>query len=148
MKTYARIQKAVVAEIVSTAADIKTLYHPGLEFLDVTVTVPQPAVGWLYVGGAFSAPVIVPPVPQQVTAFQARAALHLMPGKVAPATLLDDVNAAVTAAAVGNPVAALAWEYATVVTRQGVLVASIGGGLGLTSAELDAVFIAAAAIVA
>ncbi len=97
---------------------------------------------------AVEAPAVAPKIPQQVTAFQARAALHAIPGKTAPATLLDDVNAAVTAAAVADPVASLAWEYAAVVTRQGVLVASIGSGLGLTSDQLDALFVAAAKIVA
>ena len=97
---------------------------------------------------AVAPPVKPAAVPAQVTAFQARAALHAMPGKTAPATLLDDVDAAVTAAAVANPVAALAWEYATVITRGGQFVASISAALGLTSDQVDAVFTAASKIAA
>ncbi|MGA2228223.1 MAG: hypothetical protein ABSH41_27635 [Syntrophobacteraceae bacterium] len=45
MKTYARIQNGAVMEIVSTAGDITTMFHPDLVWVDVTANNPQPVPG-------------------------------------------------------------------------------------------------------
>jgi len=59
MKTFARIQDGLVAELFATDADITELFVPALVWVDVT-EVPGVVQGWLYDGSAFTAP---PPVP-------------------------------------------------------------------------------------
>ena len=85
------------------------------------------------------AEITIPPagivVPASVSARQARLALLA-------AGLLDQVEAAVATA--GGSVR-IEWEYATVNERASPLLAAIAGALGLTDAQVDALFIAAAA---
>ncbi len=82
-----------------------------------------------------------PPVPQSVTVRQARLALLR-------AGLLDAVDAAI--AAIPDPVqrtaAQIEWEYATVIERNSPLVTSLAAGLGLTAADIEALFEAASRI--
>jgi len=84
-------------------------------------------------------PVVV--VPTSVTPRQARLAL-LQIGK------LDAVSAALTA--IPDPArrtaAQIEWEYATVIERNSALVTSLAAGLGLTAADIDALFEAASRI--
>lgn len=77
-------------------------------------------------------------VPQEVTMRQARRALHAA-GK------LSAVNAAI--AALPDPpktVALIEWEYSSTVRRDSQFVALLGSALGLDTAGLDALFVAAA----
>ncbi|MFM9829724.1 MAG: hypothetical protein ACKVOB_13445 [Sphingomonas sp.] len=64
------------------------------------------------------------------------------------AGLLDDVEAAINgiADAAARTAAQIDWEYATEVRRVSPLVASLGPALGLTDAQIDALFVAAAGI--
>lgn len=82
----------------------------------------------------------VPPpsaIPQEVTMRQARLALHAA-GK------LPAVNAAIAALPDPPKTAALIeWEYSRTVRRDSRLVAMLGPALGLDSAALDAIFVAA-----
>ncbi len=84
-----------------------------------------------------------PPVviPQSVTMRQARLALLGI-------GLLDDVDAAI--AAIPDPVqrkaAQIEWEYAAVIERNSPLVTSLAAGLGLTAADIEALFEAASRI--
>lgn len=78
------------------------------------------------------------PVPDEVTNFQARAALL-------GAGLFEMVNSAILALPMTD-VAYQAWEYANTVTRHGALVNAMAQQLGLTSEQLDNLFRAAAAI--
>ena len=82
------------------------------------------------------APYVPPPAPPvtQVTMRQARLALLA-------ADLLDDVEAMMTQA---DRAVQIEWEYATVVDRASPLVASISSSLGLSNAEIDALFVNAA----
>lgn len=59
---YARIENGIVAELVDVpeGVDISDLYHPDLQFVDVSGVAPQPEDGWTYAGGVFAAPVYVP----------------------------------------------------------------------------------------
>lgn len=83
-------------------------------------------------------PVPVPTVPQFVSRFQARAALHL-------AGLLDDVEALMTAP--DTPaLAKLAWTDAQEFERQSPTIAALAGAVGLTEQDIDALFITAAGI--
>jgi hypothetical protein len=82
-----------------------------------------------------------PAVPVSVLMWQAKAALAAQPSPTAGQTMLDVTNAAVTA--IGGTVA-IFWEYATTLARDDPNVASLGATLGLSSAQIDALFIAAA----
>lgn len=86
--------------------------------------------------GTFSPapPVVV--VPASVSMRQARLALL-------SAGLLDQVNALI---ATQSQATQIEWDYASDVWRDRDLVASLGAGLGLTGAQIDALFIAAKAI--
>lgn len=77
-----------------------------------------------------------PPVPQSVTPRQARLALL-------GAGLLDAVNAAVAAA---SAQAQIDWNYALEIRRDNALIAGMAATLGLTSAQIDDLFRAAAAL--
>ena len=77
-------------------------------------------------------PYIPPPpvIPSVITMRQARLAL-LQAGK------LSEVNAAISQA---GEAAQIEWEFATEVHRSWPLVAALQSGLGLTDADLDALF--------
>jgi hypothetical protein len=62
MSTYARIDGNVVRELLTTDAEIATLFHPSLEWADVSGHEVQ--VGWVCVeGGGFVAPPPSEPAP-------------------------------------------------------------------------------------
>lgn len=56
MKTYARIDGGNVAELFTTDGDISEMFHPSIQWVDVTNAAPAPAVGWGYSSGVFSTP--------------------------------------------------------------------------------------------
>lgn len=78
-------------------------------------------------------------VPQEVSRFQAKAALAL-------AGLLPQADAAVAAS--GNVVLQLAWAEATTFKRNSPGIAALAPAIGLDDAALDDLFRAAAEIVA
>jgi hypothetical protein len=85
-----------------------------------------------------TAPVSV--VPQTVSMAQARLALI-------GAGLFSTIDAGLKALPEPQRTTALtAWEYAPTVSRNGALVTTLAGQFGLTEAQLDALFTAAAAI--
>jgi len=89
--------------------------------------------------GTFSNPPPDPaPVPQSVTRFQALAALH-------NAGLLDAVKALMADPAT-DPITVLAWDNGQTFNRNSSTIISMGTVLGLTSTDLDNLFIAAAQI--
>jgi hypothetical protein len=77
-----------------------------------------------------------PGVPRQVPRWQARRALL-------NAGLLDAVEAAVAAA---DRHVQITWEDAPNIVRDSPFIAAIGPSLGLTDAQIDALFVAAAQI--
>ena len=83
------------------------------------------------------APYSPPPplIPSSVSPAQMRVALHR-------AGLLATVQAIADAA----PEAKIIWEYATVILRSSPLISAMSGQSGLTETEIDALFVAAAAI--
>jgi hypothetical protein len=79
-------------------------------------------------------------VPQTVSMAQARLALI-------GAGLFSTIDAGLKALPEPQRTTALtAWEYAPTVSRNGALVTTLAGQFGLTEAQLDALFVAAAAI--
>jgi len=96
-------------------------------------------IGWDVVNGQPVAPVKPAPavvVPDKVSRFQARAALM-------QAGLLDQAEAAVAQA---GPLAQLAWADAVEFRRTSPTINALAPALGLTSQQIDALFIAAAQI--
>lgn len=79
---------------------------------------------------------LTPDVPASVSPLQARRALRA-------ANLLATVTAALEAA---DDETREAWEYATEIRRDNALVAAVAVGVGLTTEQVDALFIAAAAL--
>ena len=79
---------------------------------------------------------VIQGVPQSVTMRQARLALLA-------AGLLDMVEAAITAA---GPEAAIEWEYAADVQRGAGLVPAMAAALGMTDAQIDALFVTASTL--
>ncbi len=78
-----------------------------------------------------------PRIPASVHMWQAKAALQ-------SAGKLDAANAAVAGS--GNQNIIMAWEWAPEISRDSPAVAAVGAAIGLASADLDALFIAADAI--
>lgn len=94
---------------------------------------------WRWDGSSWQpyAPVIVP---SEVSMMQARLAL-LQTG------LLDQVDAQIAAMTDPPRIASkIRWEFATAVRRDDPLVAELGAALGLSQAQLDALFIQAATL--
>ena len=78
-----------------------------------------------------------PVVPQEVTALQARRALRA-------AGLYDTVKAAVEAAT--DPDVRDSWDYAAVWHRDAMWIGLLGAQLGLSQAQIDALFVQAASL--
>lgn len=101
-------------------------------------------IGWHYANSAFTAPApVAPVVPSSVTNYQARAVLTVTPSSIPGKSLFDLVNSAITAQ---GGLALQAWEYANDVARDGPLVISLASSLGVSKAQMDALFIQAATI--
>lgn len=65
MKTYARIQDGLVAELLNTEGDVTSMFNAALVWVDVSAN-PDIAEGWRANGANFvppSAPPPAPPVP-------------------------------------------------------------------------------------
>lgn len=56
MKTYARIEHNIVQELFSTSGKITELFHPSMQWVEITDLKTQPAEGWHYMDGAFTEP--------------------------------------------------------------------------------------------
>lgn len=97
-----------------------------------------PGPGYTYDGSQWVAPP-PPPVPYQVTAFQARAALY-------NANLLATVEAAVAAST--DETLKLAWNHALHFERTSPTIATMAAALGLTDQQVDDLFWAASVITA
>lgn len=106
--------------------------YSGLTWLDKTQAKPTEAA----ITEEMAVLTAASAVPQSVTACQARLALNA-------GGLLAEVNTAVNAA---GGATLITWEYATIINRADPLITSIGTSLGLTSAAIDALFVAAAAL--
>lgn len=82
----------------------------------------------------------VEPVPEAVTRFQARAALHLAGHLAAIEAIMADPQT--------DMLARLAWQDALQFERDSPTVAAMSAALGLTPAQVDALFRTAAGILA
>lgn len=93
---------------------------------------------WIEEGNTPEPADIIPvPVPQIISRFQAKAVLLQM-------ELLDDVETLMTSA---SPIVKLAWENAIEFNRQSPSLLAMSSALGLSSEQLDALFIEASKVV-
>jgi hypothetical protein len=127
--------RAAVIEngVVTNVIEVESLdVFPGL--VDGT----DAEIGDAWDGTTFTHPAPAPPaVPASVTMRQARLAL-LAAGK------LETVNSAIASmAGAEGDVARIEWEYAREVRRDSPLMASMMPVLGMTDAEIDALFVTA-----
>lgn len=137
MERYAIIENGIVDNIV--VADSEFAAEQGWIACETDI-----ATGWSYDGGEFSAPVVPPEeiraAIRPVSMRQARLAL-LAAGKLA------DVDTALNAMPSPQKEAArIEWEYAAEVRRDAPLIAALGGALGLSEDQIDALFAAAAVL--
>ncbi len=99
----------------------------------------RPGVGLRWTGIVFGVK-----IPDAVTNFQIRAALHDLPGKNNPGqTLFDEIDVAMIKM---GGTSRQAWEYANIVTRTGALVKQVALGFGVSDEELDNIFISASGL--
>lgn len=131
---YAYIENGIVKQ--TLRVDPHALFAPG--YASQFVEAPDDVqVGHTYADGVFTAPPAPAlTVPQSVSMRQARLALLA-------AGLLGAVETAITQA---GAAATIEWEYATSVDRTYGLVPAMATALGLTGEQLDALFVAAAAL--
>lgn len=107
--------------------------------VDITGLNPMPDVGWLFINGQLQPPDPTKPVPpQEVTRFQARAALY-------QAGLLDQVEASI-AAPDTDMMLKLAWQDAQTFKRNSQFVSGMALKLGLSEQQIDSLFVAASQI--
>ena len=127
---------AVVNTIVATVAEAQAAYPDA-----VCVPADTGSIGWLWDGETLTPPPPEPPVvPSAVTMRQARLALL-------GAGLLDDIDAAINGLPSPQKEAArIEWEYSQEVQRHNGFVSVLAPMLGLTEAQTDALFIAAAGL--
>lgn len=93
---------------------------------------------WIEEGNTPDPVDIIPvPVPEIISRFQAKAVLLQM-------ELLDDVETLMTSA---SPIVKLAWENAIEFNRQSPSLLAMASALGLSSEQLDALFIEASKVV-
>lgn len=96
----------------------------------------RPGPDYVWGGSEWAAP--APSVPESVTPWQAREALRL-------AGILGAVNSYIDA--LGDASAAyVAWHYAERIRRNSPFFEAIGPALGLTEAQIDALFIQASGL--
>jgi hypothetical protein len=131
---WARIENNAVAEIVDF--DPSGKFHPDLVWTAIPAGVSVGDV--MAADGTFSAPPVVPSVPSSVSRARARVALH-------NAGLLQQVEAIIADPAT-DPVTVIAWQDATEFQRTSPTLQALATQLGLTSADLDSLFIAAAQV--
>lgn len=95
-----------------------------------TVLPDEVGIGWVNVNGNWEAPVVVPPVPEKVSRFQARAALYQM-------GLLEAAEALTTLA---GGLTEIAWTDATEFRRDSPSIVGLAPHLNLSDEQLDDLF--------
>lgn len=138
MARYALIVSGTVRNIIKASAEIAAAVASDLG--GTAVESDTAGVGDTYADDVFTPATPTVPVPDEVTMRQARLALL-------GAGLLGDVETALDALSEPTKTAArIEWDYSNTLRRHHPLVGTLGGALGLTSGQLDDLFIAAGAL--
>jgi hypothetical protein len=104
-----------------------------------------PSAAHTWNGSAWVAPPAPPPiVPDEVPMASAR--IILLRSGITAAMLIASINADVTTTAAQKAEALIDFEYRTTVRRESPLTLVLGPAMGLTPAQMDAMFIAAGAL--
>jgi hypothetical protein len=82
MKTYARIQDGLVAELLKTDGDITSMFHPTLVWVDVSLQ-SNIAEGWHFDGMTFTPPPATPPAAPVPTIAELQAQLATLSAQLA-----------------------------------------------------------------
>jgi len=144
-RQYARLQDGVVIEMLDLEAGeapLELRLHPSLVAACILLTgadldCVQP--GWELRQGAFSAPVEAPPAPvvsPTLTARQLRLALT----SIGVTRAVVEAQIASIEDAAAREVAMIEWEYSTTYERTHPLIAQVGGALGLSETQIDALW--------
>lgn len=136
MKTHIIENSVVVNTILATLEEAQAAFPDA-----VCIDGAMGGIGWTWDGATLSAPEApATPAPQSVTMRQARLALFGI-------NKLSDVDSIIAAMPSPQKDAALIeWEYSSEVWRNKPLVQALGPALGMTEAEIDALFIQAATL--
>jgi len=82
MRTYARIQDGVVAELLKTGSDITKMFSPSLVWVDVT-SQTQVKDGWHFDGKEFTPPPAVSQLAQALTLSELQSQINALQAKLA-----------------------------------------------------------------
>lgn len=130
------------AHVIDNGIVVNTVEVAALDVLPGLVAAQgNEGIGWGYDGQYFTAPTQAPAiVPQEITMRQARLALH-------EAGLLSNVSTAI--ASLSEPAktkAQIEWEYSNALQRDNPFVTTLGTALGLSSDDIDNLFITASGL--
>lgn len=82
MRTYARIQDGIVAELFRTDGDITAMFNPALLWVDIS-NHPDVTENWRYDGSVFTAPTAPPPQQPVPTINELQAQISLLGAQLA-----------------------------------------------------------------
>lgn len=124
------------AHIVENNKVVNTIEVDSLDFLPNLIDGEIGDIGWSYADGKLTPPEPTPePIPQSITPRQARL-------KLLEVGLLDELEATITT----NRSWQIEWEYATEVRRDSPLIDAVATQAGLTSEQIDQMFIEASTL--
>ena len=134
---YAHIKNNVAIDVIQTDPFMVFVPSYAQQFEEVDESC---CVGMVLENGVWISPPVVIPVPQEITMRQARLALH-------EAGLLSNVSTAI--ASLSEPAktkAQIEWEYSNALQRDNPFVTTLGTALGLSSDDIDNLFITASGL--
>jgi len=94
MKTYARIEEQRVVEIVSLSVEPSTIYHPSLEWIDITSLSSPPEIGYFFNNDMFTAPAVEPQNAALIADITFNALMEEATKNIAPLQDAIDINMA------------------------------------------------------
>ena len=147
-KNFAIVENGIVVNVIIADDEFVVLYqeqnptHLCVEYVGFDINDENVArIGEHYVDGKFVAPYVAPSVPQSITMRQCRLQLISM-------GLDDEVESAIEAItdATQKKIVRTEWEYAATVDRHNGWIETLGTSLGMTSEQLDQMFIEASVL--
>lgn len=142
MGTYGELLSMYYAQITSGVVTAETETHGAINSPDMIQreSLYPSVLGHSYANGVFTPPPPPSLVPTKITMRQARLVLF-------DAGLLNAVPTAINALpSPAKDKAMIEWEYSNDVVRHNGFVSALGPALGLTEEQIDALFIAGAAL--